>query len=120
MQTFQLFRLTFHLSVCWIHVCANVFRRREEKIRRTSKKHLVQMDNRKKDGSLIQREPKDSEQVIRGLPCPRTTRASLLRSCKGKPTLQVHSPLTFDLGRATFGHISIRIHAQEGNRGATG
>ena len=58
--------------------------RQEEKVHRAAKKHLIQQGTKDKNGSLIFRALRETEQkVISGLQCPVSSEAKLIRLSKG-------------------------------------
>lgn len=73
--------------------------RQEEKIHRAAKKHLIQQDTKDKNGSLIFRALRETEQkVISGLPCPITAEAKLIRLSKGTVRLLLTTDTQFMVG----------------------
>lgn len=88
--------------------------RQEEKIRRAARKHLIQQDTKDKNGSLVFRALRETEQkVISGLPCPTQAEAKLIRLSKGSVRLLLTTDTHFAPGPASFGPIRVVIKTQD-------
>lgn len=93
---------------------AELATRQEERNRRNAHRHLIQMDQKDKNGSMTFKALRDQEQkVIAGLPCPVSAPARLLRLSKGKIRLLLLADQSFRLGDATYGDFRITIKSQD-------
>lgn len=93
---------------------AEIAFRQEEKQRRFAHRHLIQIDQKEKHGSLISKAMRDPDhKVITGMPCMITAEARLLRLSKGINRLLLCNDQVFQTGAAFYGDISIKILKQD-------
>lgn len=87
---------------------AEISFRQEEKNRRLANRHMIQIDQKENNGSLVFKAMRDPEhKIITGMPCACATSTRLLRLSKGKIRLLLSTDLQFRPGPATYGDTPV-------------